>query len=66
MDDIITLGSSSIDHARRDFKQMEAGQSLCIPAISRSRFDEMKKQLCISDVVPISWGTKDINETVTS
>ena len=75
MDGIVTLGGSSIDQARRDFKQMEAGHSLCIPAISRCRFDEKALEeavmfiLAKDNVVPISWGTKDIkltdNETVT-
>ena len=54
---------------------MEAGQSLRIPVISRSRFDEKALKEAVmyilskDNVVPISWGTKDIkltdNETVT-
>ena len=60
MDGNITLGGSSIDQARRDFKQMEAGQSLCIPAISQCRFDEKTLEEAVmfilskDNVVPIS------------
>ena len=74
-DSVFTLGGASVDQARTDFKVMEAGMSLCIPPITRCRFDEqilpeaVLPILSKDDVTPISWGTKQIKlcdaETVT-
>eukprot|EP00731_Ephydatia_muelleri_P007924 Em0004g262a len=74
-DGVFTLGGSSVDQARKDFKVMEAGMSLCIPPITRCRFDEQILHEAVmfilskDNVTPISWGTKQIKlsdaETVT-
>ena len=63
---VFTLGGSSEDQVRTDFKVMEAGMSLCIPPITRCRFDEQilheaaMFNLSKDNVTPISWGTKQI------
>ena len=73
-DGVFTLGGSSVDQARKDFKVMEAGMSLCIPPITRCRFDEQILHEAVmfilkDNVTPISWGTKQMKlsdaETVT-
>ena len=74
-DNVFTLGGSSLHQARTDFKMMETGMSLCIPPITRNRFDKQVLHetvmfiLSKDNVTPISWGTKQIKltdeETVT-
>ena len=47
-DGVITLGGCTMDQARKDLMIMETGQNLCIPSISRSRYDKNVSLFCPS------------------
>ena len=64
---VIILDGCTLDQARKDLKVMEAGQNLCLPPISRSRFDDFDDDrdavmfiLSKDNVSTISWGMKKI------